>query len=310
MAACIRARGPSQGPVVNSDGSMTVRTDARYVVEGTGTEISQICAALPGFSEQMAETIALLRFDNVIGTFHIPSLGTIQVISEKLDAQSIEGMLYDISQTAADLPFHATEEASRFQFHRTGADPQILYHLFVVIQHLIPPDEGKPSAFLGALQAVLANPHRLLRQTIRRTATPLSKRPHVAHLVQDVASSVEWAQVAGTRWIPSVISEEVVRDVVDTPENRFVKHVLATISWIIEEIMRLLQVQPHQDAFAQSVLDNAYRMLERLKPMLQQPLWDQVSAFTFMPTTSTVLHRRYGYQQIYHMYLDLYGQAV
>jgi hypothetical protein len=142
MAACIRARGPSQGPVVNSDGSMTVRTDARYVVEGTPTEISQICAALPGCSEQMAESIALLRFDNVIGTFHIPSLGTIQVISEKLDAQSIEGMLYDISQTAADLPFHATE-ASRFQFHRTGADPQILYHLFVVTEHLIPPDESR-----------------------------------------------------------------------------------------------------------------------------------------------------------------------
>ncbi|PSR37854.1 MAG: hypothetical protein C7B44_01575 [Sulfobacillus thermosulfidooxidans] len=73
----------------------------------------------------------------------------------------------------------------------------------------------------------------------------------------------------------------------------------------IEEVIRLLKVQPDRDAFSQSVLGNVSRILERLRPMIQQPLWAQIGPFTFMPTTSTVLCRRYGYQQIYHMYLDL-----
>ena len=83
------------------------------------------------------------------------------------------------------------------------------------------------------------------------------------------------------------------RDVLDTPENRYVKAFITKLSGICHQLIGALQ-----RARKRASLREAQRWTELVDEWLEWPSWSEVGELTYVPSNSQVLLRRNGYREV------------
>jgi len=87
----------------------------------------------------------------------------------------------------------------------------------------------------------------------------------------------------------------------DTNENRFVKYFLKRLLKTIETIKQALAGS--SGTYLNPAIDeNCTKLKHEINYLLADPLWNEVGQLTFIPEHSTVLQKRDGYRDIYHLH--------
>jgi predicted component of viral defense system (DUF524 family) len=111
--------------------------------------------------------------------------------------------------------------------------------------------------------------------------------------------------VALRGYLPEQVDETRVQTTYDTPENRFVKMFLDLAGGVADGLRRVIATRWPPDAFERRLLMDCHAVERKLEPIVRDSLWRDVGTMSHLPASSTVLQRRRGYREVYHIYTKL-----
>jgi hypothetical protein len=308
-ALSLGARRDGQPPEARG-GRLILRGEWEWLLRGPATALDPIAAALGRLAERLAPELLLLDFGNAVGHFRLPGLPPLEVVSGKWDERHFAQMLDELTAIAAGLPFAARETAG-LPYDRSVADqPDVLYHLFVYVRHVLsdaPPPDGR---LLPALRLILREPHQRFAQTRRVVPAELARGLDPAGFVA-LASGAGGFVRAGSGaaahlplarmlrgHLPARVDEPHAAITRDTPENRFIKAFLDQATGIVARMRRTVSAE-RPSPFRDGLLHDCDRLEAALRPVAEHPLWDEVGRMVHLPAGSPVLQRRRGYRAVY-----------
>jgi predicted component of viral defense system (DUF524 family) len=271
--------------------------------------IELAATALGPLSERVGEDVLLIDFGNAVGILDIPGVGSVEVVSGKWSRADHDAMLHELSMVASALPFAAGAPTS-FPYDRSVVGhPDLRYHAFVYLRHVLSAAAPHGDQLLPALRVILADPHRRVTRGTHHVSLESVRRVDPSGLV-GVASgrhplvNVEphaWQTIPLARalggYLPSHMAESFVALDADTPENRFVKAFCDLILGVIEGVRQDLR-STRIDVFRQRLLNDCLLMEGALRPIRSHRLWTEVGSMNRVPAESPVLQRRRGYREV------------
>jgi predicted component of viral defense system (DUF524 family) len=295
----LRRRGDDAPAAPRPDG-WSVDAEHEWIVEGCETLVSEVANAVGRIGQRLSAGLLLLVFRNAVGRHNAGPLGTLHVHSGKWTDLHYARMLEDIATWSTALPFQASAP-SALPYARTEVEaPDVLYHAFVWLRHVILERPDAPLA--GALRSILRDPHRRMEAVDRVVAAELATRLSPRAL-QEVAYGVRALQrvprgrgLGGGNLFPREISERVSTPTPDTAENRFVKAFLDSCGFIVEAMRR--RMAGLATAPARAIRQDCISIEGELAPIQRHRLWEDVGEMLFFPASSTVLQRRPAYREV------------
>lgn len=292
------------------DGRLVLRGEIVWLLRGPATQLDVVAGALPGVGERLAPDLVLLDFGNAVGRFAVPGLPPLEVVSGKWDEGHFAQMLDDLTTIAAGLPFAASETAG-LPYDRSVADqPDVLYHLFVYLRHILSDDPPPERRLLPALRLIVREPHQRFAQTRRTVPAELARSLDPAGFARLAAGAGGFTRVGpavAARFpaaralrghLPTRVDEPHAAITRDTPENRFIKAFLAQATGIVAQ-MRQTLAPLRPNAFRDRLLRDCDTMDAVQRPIATAPLWDEVGRMVHLPAGSPVLQQRRGYHEVY-----------
>ncbi len=212
-------------------------------------------------------------------------------------------MLEDIADRCADFLLQLESPAEILLKPDSTVDSATLAQRLYFLKSLLGGED-----FQQALQRILAMPNTRWREDIRRVDVCRSARMG-RHEVRQLAKSNRRMPVpkshpihAVMETIPEFIDVRDKRDTVDTPENRFVKHVLGIFLQTLEELVARL---PADTARYPTLRDEIRELTDILEEVLADDLFKEVTSISVLPLNSPVLQRREGYRQVLRAWMLL-----
>jgi len=297
-----------------SDGCWYLDAEHEWLVEGDPEVLDGIKADLGSPARRLGSRMIQLWFGNSVGRYRAGALGVLQVHSSKWTDENYTAMLGEISVRAAALPFHAGA-ASALPYGRTEVDaPDVLYHAFVWLRHAIVDQRDSP--LVGALRAIVADPHRRLAMEARVVATE-DAAVLAAGALEDIVAGVHPFRrvrsgrgLMGGDWMPATVGEFVTRPTADTTENRFVKAFLDSCGFVLAAIRQ--RVRADDSPFSRRVRHDCDVIEGELGPVVNHSLWSEVGRLRHFPGGSIVLQRRSAYREVmkHHVLLRMTSKAL
>jgi hypothetical protein len=308
----LRSRRGDQVPEVGPDGAVRLQGEREWLFAGSPEEVARLVDALPG-AERLSDTFALLSFGNAVGIFEVPGLGRLEIVSGKWDERHYDRMLADLTDVAVGLPFTSGEAAALPYDRSVASREDVLYHAFVYLRHIVLGSADRDRELLPALSLILRDPHRRFERTTRSVPVEQARRIDSRSLDRIVSSRAVTTVPAGMGTVllartlrghlPERVEEPAVIATHDTPENRFVRAFLSFAQGITEGMRRVTEGKG--GAFPVRVRRDCEEIEQRLRPILQHPLWEEVGPMIHVPVGSTVLQRRHGYREVFGHWVRL-----
>ncbi|MFI5297919.1 MAG: DUF2357 domain-containing protein [Polyangiales bacterium] len=289
--------------------------EVTWVVEGRDELVDGVLATLGRRSvTRISRGVATLRFGNAVGRYDGGPLGPIIVRTSKWTEKDFDGMLDELSRQAVALPFHAGADAA-LGFEHGDASP-IPYHALMWLRHSVLDGDA---VLLGALRAIIADPHRRMVGTERLVSATRAGRLSPRAL-DDIASGycalervARGRGIGGSDLFPVEVSETVATSSIDTAENRFALAFLRSCFALVDAVRRraVLDLDP-TSALGRRVLSVSAEIEAELTPILRHRVWESVGRMHIFPASSTVLHRRAPYREVLrqHVLLSMAAKAL
>lgn len=298
--------GPG-APAEKIPGGFRLAAEADWLVEGPADTLDAVSKALPsGVGERWGSALRLRFYGTLVGRIPAGALGQLHVHSGKWTEAHYDEMLGDIARVAQSLPFDAGA-ASALPYYR---DPSriaddIPYHAFVWLRHVLLDNPQRP--LLGALEEILAKPHRRLVRDEREV--PVELASSISTRTLDDVLAGRWPlqrapEGLGIRGhLPLRITNAMSRETVDTPENRFIKAFLEECGRFLDTMQsRVSQAPGTLGPRLRADIEAVQAVITRLR---RNVLFREIGPLTQMPVASTVLQRRAAYREVYRSHLLL-----
>lgn len=260
--------------------------------------------------------VATLRVVNRIGL--ITFFGRVfDVRSEKLleaetGARQFQIILDDLALLSRHILFEHTTAPSAHRSHRTDSQqPSLLERFNYYRQTCLP--MGKRPGLEALLERILRNPHsRLVDENIRdhiwnvRKPSGQTLRSLFHHdqrftkLPSDhfLTVSRPGLRISGTG--ESIFPLKALRTrggtTFDTPENRFVKHLLLDVERVCCEVAR-------KGLVSGSLFEQCHRLLNLSRTSLRRDFFQDVGQLQAVPSSSPTLTQRHGYRDLYRIFV-------
>jgi predicted component of viral defense system (DUF524 family) len=257
--------------------------------------------------------IFLINFKNSVGLTRIESL-CLWIKNQKIGEEAFYTLLEFISDHYANLvsDWNTTTGYAHRQDTVGRNTPYI--ELLLLKKYLLSAEQSLESL----VTAILSDPHRRLcremqYQPIERVAAlepalimaGLSKSGNTVELRPDhpLLDTALGRALAGNTarnlYLEQVLEERKYHSY-DTPENRFIKHVLSDIQ---ERLKQLQNVLDGSVNYLNPTLDKDLAALQtQVQGSLEDPLWREVEFMRLVPSSSPVLQRKEGYRQLFSLY--------
>lgn len=300
---------------IQIEGGWKLDAEHRWIAEGSPEVLADVASALGArVARPISAGVLDLVFGNAVGRHRAGPLGILHVHSGKWSGENYAWMLEDMTRRAAALPFSATA-ASSLPYGRTDVNaPDVLYHTFVWLRHALLEREDAP--LLGALRAIVGDPHRRMAREERRVPTERATRLTARGLSEVVEGRLPLVRVArgrglvGGDYFPAEVTESVARSTVDTAENRFVLAFLESCGFLVEGMQR--GTEGIDRRLARRLKDDCTEMEGQLASIRQHRMWENVGRMHTFPGSSPVLQRRSAYREVlhHHMMMRMASQAL
>ena len=235
---------------------------------------------------------------------------SVEIRSHKIDYRTdYRGMLGAIADQCAELLYDVRATAKMRLQPKSQLEPENLQRRLEFLSATLHSRE-----FFAALHQITLAPHRVLRHAvestpvgrIRRGGREISRQLASGNCRQKLPANhpLSTRMVAAgiaTPSVPSNVQVAVRFDSLDTPENRFVKHVVKTFLEFLEHARSLIGRNP---SIASKRLErNIGYLAGKLNEILNQSFFRDISAPTCIPLGSPVLQRKGGYRELLLIWL-------
>lgn len=233
----------------------------------------------------------------------------IEVRSRKLGYRDdYREMLDDIVDASMGLVSRARGPSqARLETSFGGTAPRELGQRFAFLRSVID-DRG----FKEARAQILANPHEESRR-VEQKRDPRRGTRAARSALRDLASGTPRAPLPESHpmagklpSVPTGASQQVVKNTVDTAENRFVKHVISTFERVLFGMLESLREAKSPDDWNSAderLAGEIRRLRDDLNRTLRRDIFRSLSSLDRVPTRSTVLQRRSGYREVLQAWL-------
>ncbi|HLZ83494.1 MAG TPA: DUF2357 domain-containing protein [Caulobacteraceae bacterium] len=259
--------------------------------------------------------IGVLGFGNFVGSAELAGV-TIQVISSKIGVDGVSRLLEEISELAASLVFGWGGPAS---FMAVASDSQrspVPYHQLQFLRRIMvrQPTGARLQDWLAAVERSptrqfeparpVVSPERVRRLDQRAVKSTFSRLDRLA-LVPSSASIARNPLAEALTFgsppqphFPSRIAAPRGRLSYDTPENRFVKHVIG-------ECLALVYRFVDHPKLHGTLRDDCRGMLCALEQVASAPFLDEAGRLAGFSAPSQALVKADGYREVYGFWSDL-----
>lgn len=255
-----------------------------------------------------------INYRNFVG--HSRILGRdVRVQSRKISEDAYDRMLHDITDRYASLIF-SFDSPTGTGYEKKAPGKDHSYVEFLFLKHFLLDRSPDIDAVMGL---ILSNPHHRLEEarevvginnarffTPNDVASTVSNADNYGRIREDhplAATSLAQTLQRRTRQSLYLNRCRQTRKYVthDTPENRFVKFFVLRLITLVDSF---------RDAFPGSdgtVLNPSFpaaakALSRKLSHFLSAPLWQEVGPLESIPESSTVLHARSGYCDLFRLY--------
>ena len=211
-------------------------------------------------------------------------------------------MLEDITKECTELlMIHSSPVTQRFTVDYEG-DSRTLYQRFAFVKSIVDSEQ-----FRNAVHRVISMPvttwtHHYEERDIRRARriTPSQLRQIASGTDRiNLPENHNLRTKLNISSIPSKITAEIKTDTVDTPENRFVKHVLQEFQRFSGSVIRHIEKGKNRP----NIYYEAKQLEEHFGSYLNHAVFREISNPVSLPLNSPVLQRKEGYREILRVWL-------
>ena len=236
--------------------------------------------------------------------------GLVEVRSLKIGyREDYRGMLNEIAKRSSALLIDS-RISSRIKFEGSSSDKSLLEQQFEFLRNLL-----KSRRFQAAIEYILRNPHRQLRevkvrQSIRkpvRSGSNLAKQLNRGSNRIMVPSNHPLSKCLVS--VPETIINTQKIDNFDTPENRFIKLALEDFRNTLLNISRTIK-SDKESKDNDRIFKDSFSLGKSLDDLLKRGFLTEVSRPNFIPHGSTTLQGKEGYRQIYLDWLQFHSASV
>ena len=232
---------------------------------------------------------------------------SLEVRSVKTEYRSeYRRMLEDITGECTELlMIHSSPVTQRFTVNHK-VNSRTLYQRFAFVKSIADSD-----GFRNAVHRVVSMPvvqwkhHSEERDICRlRRITPSQIR-RIASGADRIAlpSDHPLNRTLNISSVPSRLREVTKTDTVDTPENRFVKHVLQEFQRFCGMVCRHIEKRNREPEKRPHIYREAHTLEERFGEYLSHNIFREISRPEYLPLNSPVLQRKEGYRKILRTWL-------
>lgn len=255
-----------------------------------------------------------------VGTLTIPLLEkeTFQECSQvELEVQSIKSgyrddyrdMLELITEKCTDLLLQANSPVSQHFEIDYAKDSQTLYQKFAFINSIIGTDE-----FAEAIHRIVTAPVTKWTETIEEKDIRNARRFSNTNIKEILKGGkrnnlpvTHYLRSYGIDTLPERITTIRKTDSIDTPENRFIKHVLENFLKFCTDINNKAKEFGHKKMENESEL-----LIRELESQLHHSVFKEILRPTTLKLNSPVLQRKEGYREVLRVWLmfDLAAKLI
>ncbi|MCH7408941.1 DUF2357 domain-containing protein [Belliella sp. DSM 111904] len=255
-----------------------------------------------------------------VGTLSIPILdkeSSLEFCKVELEVQSIKSgyrddyrdMLELITEKCTNLLLQSNSPVSQHLEIDYTKDSQTLYQKFAFINSVIGSDE-----FAEAIHRIVTAPVTKWTEATEEKDIRNARRFSNANLKEILKGSRRsklperhYLRSYGIDTLPERITAIRKIDSVDTPENRFIKHVLQNFLKFCTDINSKAQKFGHKKMESESAL-----LIRELESQLHHAVFKDISRPTTLKLNSPVLQRKEGYREVLRVWLmfDLAAKLI
>ena len=231
---------------------------------------------------------------NGINSIRIP----IEVRSKKIDYfNQYSAMIADLSQHALSLIFEVNSPLYQ-EFELDYRQKETYYEDFMFLEYLFRQD-NLPSIFeyiSKNLHSQLINhaetvPISFASNVNQNTLKNMVSKPN--NLFKSDADFQIVEKLNG--YIPREIEQTKHEDIIDVPENRFLKYFLELIQELIEKLLKT-----SKEGY---IKDKLLSFKEEIDYFLASKFFNHISAMDYVPFNSQILQKKEGYREIFQYFL-------
>lgn len=237
---------------------------------------------------------------------------SVEVLSSKLNyREDYRRMLDLIASECSELLFNIRSNSQMRLAPKYAAEPRNLQRQIEFLRA-----ELESPRFKSALGRIMAMPHQRLQSVteqrkitqLRRTGKDFARQVGTARRRLNLPAGSQFASIMGSLGIeqPSVSAIIFHRQQVetrDTPENRFVKHILTYFRDFLERMELILKTR--KSGSHQRLRQKFVQLQQGLENALRHEFFKSVSKPHLLPLGSPVLQRKSGYRDILLMWLRI-----
>lgn len=243
-------------------------------------------------------------------TQQVLAVGLVEVRSTKIGYRDhYRYMLSAISEKCAGLLLDCRAGTSlRFE-SQWRREPAFLEQQIEFLRHII-----SGPAFTAAVDAVLKNPHKILRGRVNAVDIGKGIKPSRSTMRQILRAGRRVVipqphPLAGRiRSLPQTIDVHEAADLLDTPENRFVKMVLMQFRDFFSRVRSYLE-SVSGGGEQSPLLFEVKSLRANLDGQLSRGFFPDISSPQTLPLGSSVLQGRSGYREILRTWINFYASS-
>lgn len=316
IAFFYRPRRDRESTLAYTGDVITLHENVEYVVEfPTPPSPLQIGALVEVGYDAISKTTGVLVFKNFVGTAVLAGV-KLQVFSSKLGEAGVSGLLDEVSRLSSSLVFGWRSPLGFSATATIDHQPPVLYHQLQFLRELILKRE--PGKRLQDFFAIIErSPTRKFLQ--ERPIVPIGRaRNFDARSVADVFSHPERLVPVGPNDLvygsplahalrlgepmiehyPVRVSTSSRRLSYDTPENRFIKHVIVECLGIVYRFLDESNIHPQMRA-------DCRQMASILEATVRSSFLSEVGVLTAFASPSQALGKAEGYKDILDLWLQM-----
>lgn len=290
-----------------------------YEIEGNNRENYSLQAAISGIvlpSKRHAYRgritpniyVGSLNLEVINSTTLQKSSVVLEVIATKFNLdedlsyrENYRKMLEDITDKCTDLMMQINTPVTQNVTIDFSKEPKTIYQRFCFVKSFLDTEE-----FEEAILRVISNPSTtwsseevaIKSSQIKRINRSMTKQLINASNRMD-SSSIYYLNDVGLSSIPTSIQSTRRVESIDTPENRFIKHVLHVFLNFVENCQEVFERNKFSYAWNESK-----NLAEKINGYLSYSFFNEISEATTLKLNSPLLQKRSGYREILNRWLQ------
>ena len=234
---------------------------------------------------------------------------SVEVIATKFDKkedvsyrENYRQMLEDITDKCTDLMMQINTPVTQHVTIDYSAEPKTLYQRFCFVKSFLDSVD-----FEEAIIRIISNPSTVWKTEETSIKTSQIRRVNQTITKQFVTASnrIDTSKLAyltemGLSSVPRTIQSDIRIESVDTPENRFIKHVLGVFLHFVEDCQAIFSTTKKYH-FA---LRESNHLIEKINGYLSYSFFNEISDATTLKLNSPLLQKRSGYREVLNRWLQ------